>query len=170
MNLEKSKKKALDAQAVDIKALDIKILDVRTLDFKTLNNKELVTQTKKLVSNERKCTADVLRYLQVIYDRRIHLEMGYPSIFEFTVKELGYSHPSAQRRVGALRLAQELPMLTEKVESGELSLGAIAKLNSFFYAEKKVGNEIKLEDKKRLLDKVVEATNPRETEKLLAFM
>ena len=140
------------------------------MDLEKLDNRMIVAHTKKLVANERKCTAEVLRYLQAIYNRRIHLEMSYPSIFEFVVKELGYSHSAAKRRVSALKLAQDLPSITEKVESGELSLATIAKVNSFIYAEKKSGREIKTEEKETILQQAMKSENPRNLEKLLILM
>ena len=101
-----------------------------------ISKQELLGKIKSLVKNERKCTAEIIRHLQIVYERNIHLEMGYSSIFEFCVKELGYSNSSAHRRVSALRLAKDLPEVATKIEQEKLSLSTASQLSSFFYQEK----------------------------------
>lgn len=69
-----------------------------------LTNENIVTQLKNLVAEERKLTAKILEYLREVERRNIFLEMGYPSLFEFCTKELGYAEGSAHRRISAMRL------------------------------------------------------------------
>ena len=115
----------------------------------------LITYARKLSHADRKLDAHILNVLQTIADQKIHLEMGYGSLFDFCVKELRFSEGSAGRRVRAVRLTQELPDLTQKVESGELSLSTLSLASSFFYHEQKDANrEFTPTEKRELLEQL----------------
>ena len=58
--------------------------------FLNLSNEELLTKTKQAALEERKLTLEVLQLLREVEKRRLHLELGYGSIFDYAVKELGY--------------------------------------------------------------------------------
>ncbi len=70
--------------------------------FYSLRDQILVSETRKLVAQEQQIVDQVLDYLQEIYSRRVHLKMGYSSLTQFCIKELGYSPGTAQTRVDAL--------------------------------------------------------------------
>jgi len=124
--------------------------------------RELVERTKQLVAEERKITARVLEHLRQIEQHRVYVEWGYPSLFEFCVKELGYSESAAQRRISSMRLMRELPELKQAVEEGALTLTAIALAQQVF-REKNYTTEAKREILKTLHGK-----STREVEQQLA--
>lgn len=64
-----------------------------------------------------------------------YLAAGFPSLFEFTTKELGYSPASAYRRIQSMRLLKTMPELGPQIEAGTLSLCVAAKTQSFFKKE-----------------------------------
>ena len=119
------------------------------ISLKTLSNEQLLSQTKNLVQKERNINIQVLQHLQEIEKRKLYLERGFSSLFEYTVKELGYSHSAAYRRIKAMRLCRDIPQATSKIKTGNLNLTTASQLQTFF--EKK-----KRKDKKQILDK---ATN-----------
>ncbi len=80
-----------------------------------LNDQALIDHTKKLITSERKITAQILQALEEIERRRLYLERGYPSLFTFCTEHLGYSASSAQRRISSMRLIKKLPV-AEKTE------------------------------------------------------
>jgi hypothetical protein len=43
---------------------------------------------------------------------------GHPSLFEYCIKELGYSEGSACRRIQAMKLIREIPEYGKKLEDG----------------------------------------------------
>jgi hypothetical protein len=59
--------------------------------IQVLSNSELIAYTRQLAIEERRMTALVLEHLEEIEARRIHLDMAFPSLFEFCRQELGYS-------------------------------------------------------------------------------
>jgi len=124
--------------------------------------RELVERTKQLVAEERKITAQVLEHLRQIEQHKVFAEWGYPSLFEFCVKELGYSESAAQRRISSMRLMREIPELKLAIEEGELSLTAISQVQQLF-REKNYTTE----DKREIL-KTLHGKTTREVEQLLA--
>ena len=128
--------------------------DVNT-SLKILSNDQLLLQTKALVQKERQINIQVLQHLQEIENRKLYLERGFPSLFEYAIKELSYSHSAAYRRIKAMRLCRDIPQATSKIKTGSLNLTAASQLQNFF--EKK-----KRKDKKHTLDatKTLRTNNP----------
>ena len=68
-------------------------------EWRAFSDRELVADTKKCVEREREATLAVLERLREIRRRQLHLEIGYSSLHEFCVVELGYSDGAAYRRI-----------------------------------------------------------------------
>jgi hypothetical protein len=98
------------------------------MTLNTLNDAELETQLKKLIQRERKILQLVILHIQEVHRRKIYLAKAYPSLFEYLIKEFGYSSSAAQRRVEAARLVTEFPQIAEKIETGELNLSQIGEI------------------------------------------
>ncbi|MEK7356966.1 MAG: hypothetical protein AAB250_10980, partial [Bdellovibrionota bacterium] len=71
-------------------------------ELNKLQNDDIVRSMHTAVNDESRATTWVLRHLEVIQERKIFLERGYPSLFEFCVGEFGYSNGAAQRRIQAM--------------------------------------------------------------------
>lgn len=95
---------------------------------KYLSSDELLKQTIKLASEERRITLELIEYLKEIDSRMLYAELGFGSLFEFTTKHLGLSEGSAHRRISAMRLIRDVPEVKEKIESGELTVTNAAKI------------------------------------------
>jgi 5-methylcytosine-specific restriction endonuclease McrA len=104
----------------------------------SLSNQDLWVRTKKLVSEETYKTLEVLHHLREIERRRLYLSYGFPSLFEYAVKELKYSHSSAFRRIEAMRLIKDIPEVENKILDGSLNLTSAAQVQSFFKNQKKM--------------------------------
>ena len=105
--------------------------------IKQLSNKELLTQTKSLVQKERNLHIRILHHLREIDSRKLYFEMGFSSLFDYTVRELGYSEGAAYRRIKAMKLCQELPETENRLQSGRLTLSAASQLQVFFEKQDK---------------------------------
>src|SRR5438067_1747505 len=103
--------------------------------FTNLNDKILLQNTLELVQNERRVTLEVLHHLREIERRSLYAVLGYPSLFEYAVKELRYSHSAAYRRIESMRLLKDVPEVEEKIKSVELSLSNLAQAQNFFKKE-----------------------------------
>ena len=130
-----------------------------------MSNDQLLLQTKSLIQKERQINIQVLQHLQEIEKRKLYLDRGFPSLFEYAIKELGYSHSAAYRRIKAMRLCRDIPQATSKIKTGSLNLTTASQLQTFF--EKK-----KRKDKKQTLNttKTSTANNPEACNVQSAFL
>ena len=119
-------------------------------EVRKLNNQQLLSQTKLLVQKERNTHIQVLHHLDEIDSRKLYLELGFSSLFDYAVKELGYSEGAAYRRIKAMKLCRDLPDTESRLQSGKLSLSSACQLQAFFEKQaKKIKTEKpKTEDKK----------------------
>ena len=97
-----------------------------------MSHQELLSQTKSLVLKERNLHAQIVHHLSEIDSRQLHLKRGFSSLFEYTVKELGYSEGAAYRRIQAMKLCRQVPGTVKKLQEGKLSLSSASQLQTFF--------------------------------------
>ena len=119
----------------------------QSFTIKQLSNKELLSQTKSLVQKERSVHIQVLRHLAEIDSRKLFFKQGFFSLFDYAVRELGYSEGAAYRRIKAMKLCLELPETANRLQSGRLSLSAASQLQVFFEKQDK---KIKKKERKAL--------------------
>ena len=105
--------------------------------FAGMTDDQLLLQTKNLVQKERQINIQVLQHLQEIQSRKLYLKRSFSSLFEYAVKELGYSESSAYRRIKAMKLCKELPETKLKMEKGELNLCTVSRLQTVFEKQEK---------------------------------
>ena len=82
---------------------------------------ELIKKLKEKVATEKAMTLEVIKLLQIMDSRKYYLELGYSSLFDFAVRDLGCEEGAAYRRISAARLLQQMPEIESKVEVGDLS-------------------------------------------------
>ena len=114
----------------------------KTLNLKTLDDDELLLQTKFLVQKERQMSVLLISHLQEIWVRKLYLEKGFSSLFQYAVQELGYSESSAYRRIKAMKLCSALPSAKSQIESGKLNLNAAGMLQNFFEQQEKKADQM----------------------------
>ncbi len=124
-------------------------------NIKKLSDSELLGRTQELVARERKLSTEILHHLMEVERRRLYALRGFSSLFEYCVKNLGYSESAAQRRISSMRLLREIPEVEEKIQSGHLSLSVLSQAQSFFRNEAKVQERpLAVEAKKEVLLKL----------------
>ena len=110
---------------------------VKILEIKKLSDQNLLFQTKYLVQKERNITIQVLRHLSEIESRKLHLKRGFASLFDYAVRDLGYSHSAAYRRIKVMKLCREVPEIVSKLKVGSLNLTTVSKVQSYFEKQDK---------------------------------
>lgn len=133
------------------------------MNLKNISNDNLLLNIKKLSSEERKITTEILHHLKEIETRKLHLKLGYSSLYEYSVKELGYSEGSAYRRINAMRLLKAVPEVESKIHNGTLSLEGASKIQKFITTQKK---EISLLNSQPTLEYIALPSLQTKTEKL----
>ena len=105
-----------------------------------LSDRELLHQTSTLVRHERHLQGAVIDHLAEIEARRLFLQRGCSSLFDYAVRELGYSDAAAGRRIGAVRLCADQPDARERLRDGSLTLSAAAELQWAFDRQRRRGS------------------------------
>lgn len=86
---------------------------------------ELLSDVTNLVGSHRQITTRLVEYLAEIEERRLHLKAGFPSMFAFCVKELGFGETEAFRRILAARLGRRFPVIYSLLASGGVHLSTL---------------------------------------------
>ena len=108
-----------------------------TATVSALSDRELLAQTRDLARVERHLQGAIIDHLAEIDARSLFLHRGYSSLFDYAVRELGYSDAAAARRIGAMRLCAEQPQARERLRDGSLSLSAAADLQWAFNRQRR---------------------------------
>jgi hypothetical protein len=110
----------------------------------------------------------ILQHLREIERRRLYADLGYSSLFDYTVRELGFSEGQANRRITAMRMMKDLPEMEAKIAAGTLTLSNVQQAQTLIREMEKASPESKLckEQKLAILAKV-ECKSVREAQKEL---
>ena len=136
-----------------------KIEGIRFLraELQSYDNRQLLSKLRNLNNRERNLKVKILFYLREIDRRKLYLELGFGSMFDFCTKHLGYSRSAACRRIRAARCMGRFPEIAVMLSSGELSISTAALASGI----------INPENKKEILNKV-RGRSCREAEEELA--
>jgi hypothetical protein len=130
----------------------------KLFEEKFMTSVEIVEKAKVFVAKEREATGEVLKLLRVIEDRKIYAELGFPSLWEFSTKYLGYDEGQTYRRIAAMKLIKNNPQVEKKIESGKMSLTTAARVHTFI-KKTKIAKEVVL--------RKIEGQSTREVERTL---
>jgi hypothetical protein len=133
-----------------------------------LTNHELELRLKELASKERKLLHVILEHIKEFESRKLHLARAYSSVFEYLVKELGYSNSAAMRRLEAARLLRDVPVVAQKIQEGSVNLSQIGELSRALKEKEKIsGDKVSSAIKADLVFAICGKTT-KETQKELA--
>lgn len=96
------------------------------MNIENLSNLELTERIEILRGKERAIVLKFLLHLGEFDKRKLYLEQGYSSLFDFCVRKLGYSEGSAYRRVESALCLRDHPELEESFLNGEVTICTIA--------------------------------------------
>lgn len=130
-----------------------------------LSDSALLSEAHRLCALERKTTLEILILLREIESRALFAR-GHSSLFEFCVKELGFSEDQAHRRISAMRLMNAVPEVQKQIASGELKISQLAQVQTYLRAEKKARRPVAPADARNLLQALA-GKSARETEREL---
>src|SRR5512132_478911 len=78
-----------------------------------------------------------LHYINELERRKLFLELGCSSVFDYCVRKLGYSEPGAGRRIQAARCAWRYPELFPLLREHDVSLSTLACIEPILRDENK---------------------------------
>jgi hypothetical protein len=118
---------------------------------------ELISRLEHLVKADRTLEVKLLVHLGELDERKLYLERGYRSIYEYCKSALRMSDGEAYLRIKAAEVGRRLPLVLERLEAGAVHLSGIKLLARFLTADNHV----------MLLDRV-RGWNKRQIEVLVA--
>jgi len=86
------------------------------MDLSQLSDQQLMQNTKALVHEESSVLVKILRHIKEIDRRRLYSDFKLPGLLELVQSELGYSRDQAFRRIQAMRMMRESPVVEKKLE------------------------------------------------------
>lgn len=124
------------------------------MNLSALSDQQLMLNTKTLVREESCLLTKILHHIREIDRRRLFADFKQPGLLELVMTELGYPRDQALRRIQAMRMMRENPIVEIKLESGELNLTTIGIVQTLFSHEKKEGKPLSVAEKAAVIEKV----------------
>lgn len=133
-----------------------------------LSNSELKVAIEKLVQDERTTTASVVEHLAEVDRRKLYIDWGFTSLYEYLTKHLKYSESSAYRRMQAARTVQQMPEIKKDLKDGTLKLSQISLAQTVFRKEEQATGEIFSVQEKRLVLQELKHKTAIQTQQILS--
>ena len=95
-----------------------------------LSDRKLLAHLEKLIKVERATTLDILDHLNEVERRKLHLSLGYASMFEYCTRGLGYSESAASRRIKTARCIKEHAEIRKELADARLNLSTVSLIAS----------------------------------------
>ena len=99
------------------------------MSLRSLSDSAILSRIQDLVCKERAITIAVLLHLNEIERRRLHLKLGFSSLFDYCTSKLGYSASAAVRRIRTARCVERFPRIYELLQKNEVNLSTIAQVS-----------------------------------------
>ncbi len=108
---------------------------IMELELTKLSNDALLGKIEALAETERFSLIDLLIHLGELDQRTACQNWGYPSVFVFLTRRLGYSESDAMRRIRTARAARKYPSILRMLAAGELHLVSVSLLEPLLTSE-----------------------------------
>src|SRR5689334_18709367 len=97
-----------------------------TNSIATMSDSELLSATSRLVSDERRTTAELLVLLAELDARRLYLGEGCSSLFAYCTQVLHFSEHAAYHRIETARAARYFPVIFDLIADGSVTTTTVA--------------------------------------------
>lgn len=99
--------------------------------LRAMPDSALLERSDALVERERREVACLLAVIGEVDRRRLHLWVGYSTMFEYCVGRWKYSRDDAYRRLHAARACRRHPQAYAMIQEGSMTISALATLEPF---------------------------------------
>jgi hypothetical protein len=100
-----------------------------TGQIRALGDDELLAAVMGLVQRDNELLAELLAHLAELDQRRLYLDLGFPSLHAYCTSALGMCESTAGRRITAARVCRKFPEVLSRIASGALHLSAVCSLS-----------------------------------------
>ena len=97
-------------------------------EINSLSDDALASETKRAAQVERWSTTYLLKLLIEVELRRLHLALGYSSMFVYCTRALLLSEQAAYSRITAARAVRRYPAMLPLLDDGALTLSSVGLL------------------------------------------
>ena len=80
-------------------------------ELRHVGDRELQHELTRLLASSSRTEARIIAHLVAVEERRLHLEAGNRSMFDYCCRRLGLSESEAFHRLTAARLARRFPAI-----------------------------------------------------------
>ncbi len=108
-----------------------------------LSDEELLAGLHAMAACEKQLGAEIVLHLIEVERRRLHVALGYSSLYAYGIAELGWSENVAHKRAKAARAARVCPEIVDHLASGALTLSSVFALAP--HLESETGSELAAE-------------------------
>ena len=102
------------------------------LSISQLSDQQLLASARQLARQERFLNTTIIDHLYEIAARKLYVRAGCSSLFDYAVRELGFSEGAAYHRIKAMQLCEEFPEVKQQLQEGALTLTAAGQIQSAF--------------------------------------
>jgi hypothetical protein len=106
-----------------------------------MTNQEIEMKLRDLVQQERRINNEILLLLNLADERKLYLEKGFSSLFDWLTRGFGYSSSAAYRRIESARMIRDVPDVVGKIESGSVNLTTLSRARCAIRAQEKISGK-----------------------------
>ncbi|HEU4928980.1 MAG TPA: hypothetical protein VFU38_04055, partial [Candidatus Krumholzibacteria bacterium] len=105
--------------------------------LRSFSDQHVLSRIQQLTRRERSITLLVLLHLNEVERRRLHLKLGYSSMFDYCTSGLGYSASAASRRIRTARCVALYPEIQGLLQSNAVNISTVAQVSKVLTSENK---------------------------------
>ena len=129
------------------------------MSLRLKSDDQLLSGLDRLFHEERINSRNILLHLKEIRSRRLYAKRGFGSLVEMLIKQFRQSEAAARQRIKVLELMLEVPVVEERLVSGDLNLSTVAMAQrKILEQEKIVGKKLSFEKKAEIVDAIAGKT------------
>ncbi len=140
------------------------------MNLKSLSDEILESRLKDLSQRDLAIAAELIAHIHEFMIRKLYLIKGRTSIFSYLTEDLGYPRATAQNRIDAASLLQDLPEVKSDLAHGKINLSQITIMASGLrqMAKENSGQKASIAQKRELFEKVKQTKGEHEAKRLVA--
>ncbi len=100
-----------------------------------LSDEELLAGLHAMAACEKELGAEIVLHLMEVEFRKLHVALGYSSLYAYGIAELGWSENVAHKRAKAAKAAKVCPEIVDHLASGALTLSSVFVLAPYLSSE-----------------------------------
>lgn len=108
---------------------------MRANELSRIDDAALLGRLHQLVARERSGMATLLAHLGEVEARRLHVSAGYSSMFDYCLREFGWTEQTTVKRLRAPRCARQYPVILDVIADGRLNVSGVVMLRAHLEPE-----------------------------------